>query len=134
MFMWMAIVATLAYFVVSAIIVILGLLVFEFLTKKYKDMEEIKNGNTAVALSIAGKVIGICIILAFAIYHSFYLYETVVWGIIGIILQMLAYLIVNNFSSKFSVEDQLMNNNKAVGILSLSVSVGLGFVIGASIT
>jgi len=132
--MWMAIVATLAYFVVSAIIVILGLLVFEFLTKKYKDMEEIKNGNTAVALSIAGKVIGICIILAFAIYHSFYLYETVVWGIIGIILQMLAYLIVNNFSSKFSVEDQLMNNNKAVGILSLSVSVGLGFVIGASIT
>ncbi|WP_337020061.1 DUF350 domain-containing protein [Oceanobacillus massiliensis] len=129
-----AYIATIAYFVISIVIVLIGLLIFENLTRKYKDMEEIKNGNVAVALSIAGKVIGICIILAFAIYHSLYIYETLIWGAFGVVLQMIAYLLFDVFTRKFSVEEQLKDNNVAVGIMSMSVSIGLAFVIGASIT
>ncbi|WP_010651161.1 DUF350 domain-containing protein [Oceanobacillus massiliensis] len=129
-----AYIATIAYFVISIVVVLIGLLIFENLTRKYKDMEEIKNGNVAVALSIAGKVIGICIILAFAIYHSLYIYETLIWGAFGVVLQMIAYLLFDVFTRKFSVEEQLKDNNVAVGIMSMSVSIGLAFVIGASIT
>ncbi|WP_156291468.1 DUF350 domain-containing protein [Oceanobacillus salinisoli] len=129
-----ALIATVAYFVISVVIVIIGLIIFENITRNYKDYEEIKNGNVAVALSVAGKVIGICLILAFAIYHSAYIYDTIIWGAAGIVLQMIAYLLVELFTRKFSVEEQLKNNNIAVGILSMSVSIGLGLVVGASIT
>ncbi|MFD1737101.1 DUF350 domain-containing protein [Bacillus salitolerans] len=125
---------TLYYFIIAVIVVIIGLLVFESLTKKYKDWEEIKNGNHAVALSIAGKIIGICIILSFSVYHSVKITDTLIWGAFGVFLQMVAYLLFEVLTRKFSVEEQLHKGNIAVGIVTFSVSVGLAFVIGASIT
>ncbi len=125
---------TLLYFVVAIVVVVIGLFIFENLTRQYKDWEEIANGNTAIALSVTGKIIGICIILSFAIYHSSIILDTVVWGIIGVVLQMIAYLIFEGLTRKFSVEEKLHENNVAVGIVTMGVSIGLAFVIGASIT
>lgn len=125
---------TIYYFIIAIIVVIIGLVAFEMLTRKYKDWEEIKNGNNAVALSITGKIIGICIILSFSIYHSVKLTDTLIWGAFGVLLQMLAYLIFEVVTRKFSVEEQLHKGNLAVGIVTFAVSVGLALVIGASIT
>ncbi|ALC80304.1 MULTISPECIES: DUF350 domain-containing protein [Bacillus] len=125
---------TIMYFVIAIIIVVASLAIFELLTRKYKDWDEILNGNKAVALSISGKIVGICIILAFAIYHSLALHETLIWGAVGIVLQLIAYVLFELLTRKFSVEEQLKQGNIAVGIISFAVSVGLAFVIGASIT
>ncbi|SES91360.1 putative membrane protein [Oceanobacillus limi] len=127
-------ISTFVYFVIAVVIVLIGLIIFENLTRKYKDMEEVKNGNTAIALSIVGKIIGICVILSFAIYNSAVIYETIIWGAYGVVLQMIAYWLFDLFTRNFSVEEQLLKNNVAVGIISMGVSIGLGFVIGASIT
>lgn len=127
-------IATFVYFAISVVIVLIGLFIFENMTRKYKDMEEVKNGNHSVALSIAGKIIGICIILAFAVYNSDVIYETLIWGVYGVFLQMIAYWLFDLFTRNFSVEEQLLKNNIAVGIISMGVSIGLAFVIGASIT
>jgi putative membrane protein len=126
--------ATLGYFVMAVIIVVIGLAVFEWLTRQYKDWDEVKRGNQAIAMSIAGKIIGICIVLSFAIYHSFTVWDTLIWGAYGVVLQMIAYLLFELFTRKFSVETQLKENNTAVGIITMGVSIGLAFVIGASIT
>jgi putative membrane protein len=127
-------ISTFIYFVISVVIVLAGLFVFENLTRKYKDLEEVKNGNVAVSLSIIGKIIGICIILAFAIYHSNVIWETIIWGVFGVVLQMIAYFLFDLFTRNFSVEEQLSKNNIAVGLMSMGVSIGLALVIGASIT
>ncbi|MGM7721540.1 DUF350 domain-containing protein [uncultured Metabacillus sp.] len=125
---------TAVYFIIAIAIVIVGLTIFELLTRKYKDWDEVLNGNHAVSLSIGGKIVGICIILAFSIYHSASVMDTIIWGAFGILLQMIAYLLFELFSRKFSVEDQLKKGNISVGIISMCVSIGLAFVIGASIT
>ncbi|RCW62527.1 DUF350 domain-containing protein [Saliterribacillus persicus] len=127
-------ISTFIYFAAAIIVVVLALVVFEWLTTKYKDWDQVKSGNQAIALSISGKIIGICIILAFAIYHSIDVVETLIWGAYGVVLQLLAYLIFEGLTRKFSVEEQLKENNVAVGIISFGVSVGLAFVIGSSIT
>jgi len=125
---------TIMYFAIAIIIVVVGLTIFEVMTKQYKDWDEVLNGNKAVALSISGKIVGICLILAFAIYNSAAVTETLIWGGIGVALQLIAYLLFELFTRKFSVEEQLHKGNMAVGIISFAVSVGLAFVIGASIT
>lgn len=127
-------IATLGYFVIAIAVVLIGLVIFEFLTKQYKDWDEVKKGNQAVAMSIAGKIIGICIVLSFAIYHSFTIWDTLIWGAYGMVLQMIAYLLFEMLTRSFSVETKLKENNTAVGIISMGVSIGLAFVIGASIT
>ncbi len=127
-------VSTLIYFFVAIFIVLIGLIIFELMTQKYKDWDEVLKGNHAVALSIGGKIVGICIVLAFSIYNSANIIDTLIWGGVGIVLQMAAYLLFQLFTRNFSVEEQLQKGNIAVGIISMSVSIGLGFVIGASIT
>jgi putative membrane protein len=125
---------TFLYFLAAIAVVLVGLVIFELLTRKYKDWEEIKENNTAVALSIAGKIIGTCVILTFSILHNDNILETVVWGLFGLLLQFIAYFLFELLTPRFSVEVQLKERNTAVGIISFAVSVGLAFVIGASIT
>ncbi|WP_257351931.1 DUF350 domain-containing protein [Pseudalkalibacillus decolorationis] len=125
---------TLLYFIVAVVIVVVGLVIFELITTKYKDWDEIQKGNTAVALSIGGKIIGICIILAFSIYNNDNIRTTAIWGGYGVALQMIAYYLFDFLSRKFPVEMELKKGNTSVGIVSMCVSIGLAFVIGASIT
>ncbi|WP_347549306.1 DUF350 domain-containing protein [Pseudalkalibacillus hwajinpoensis] len=125
---------TLTYFIAAIVVVAVGLILFELVTTKYKDWEQIEKGNTAVALSIGGKIIGICLILAFSIYHSADVLETIIWGAYGVFLQLIAYYIFDFLTRRFSVEQKLHDGMVAVGILSMCVSIGLGFVVGASIT
>ncbi|PMC35335.1 DUF350 domain-containing protein [Bacillus sp. UMB0899] len=125
---------TAVYFIIAIAIVLIGLILFEFMTKKYKDWDEILNGNHAVSLSIGGKIVGICIVLAFSIYHSASVIDTLIWGAYGVFLQLIAYLLFELFTRNFSVEEQLKKGNISVGIISMCVSIGLAFVIGASIT
>ncbi|TCT24970.1 putative membrane protein [Melghiribacillus thermohalophilus] len=127
-------VSTFLYFILSIIVIGAGLLIFEMVTTKYKDWEEIGDGNQAVALSIAGKVIGIGIILSFAIYHSANLLEVIIWGGYGVVLQIIAYFVFELLTRKFSVEEKLREGNVAVGMVALAVSIALAFVVGASIT
>ncbi|MCA0986343.1 DUF350 domain-containing protein [Guptibacillus algicola] len=125
---------TFVYFIAAIVVVAVGLVIFELITTKYKDWHEIEAGNTAVALSIGGKIIGICLILAFSIYHSSDVLDTVIWGGYGVVLQLIAYYIFDFLTRRFSVEQKLHEGVIAVGIVSMCVSIGLGFVVGASIT
>ncbi|WP_203364458.1 DUF350 domain-containing protein [Bacillus sp. REN10] len=125
---------TFLYFAIAIGVVVVGLVLFEMMTKKYKDWEEIREGNAAVALSIGGKIIGICIILMFSIFHNDTIIQTVIWGAYGIALQLIAYLLFDLLTRGFSVEEQLKNRNIAVGLISFCVSVGFACVVGASIS
>ncbi|WP_221563302.1 DUF350 domain-containing protein [Alkalihalobacillus sp. TS-13] len=125
---------TLLYFIAAVVIVVIGLVIFELVTTKYKDWEEINRGNSAVALSIGGKIIGICIILAFSIYTNDSIPQTVLWGGYGVVLQLVAYYLFDFLTRRFTVEKELKNGNVSVGIVSMCVSIGLAFVVGASIT
>ncbi|WLD94768.1 DUF350 domain-containing protein [Alkalihalobacillus sp. AL-G] len=125
---------TLLYFIVAVVIVVVGLIIFELITTKYKDWDEIERGNSAVALSIGGKIIGICVILAFSIYNNDTILSTAIWGGYGVVLQMVAYYLFDFLARKIPIESEMKKGNIAVGIISLCVSIGLAFVVGASIT
>lgn len=127
------VVATLLYFIVSGIIVLLGLWVFKMITK-YNDWEEIKQGNYAVALSVGGKIVGMSLILMFSILENGTLWGTILWGAFGAALQIIVYFLYDILTRSFSVQEQLQEKNIAVGIIAFCVSTGAGLVIGASIT
>lgn len=128
------IISTLLYFVIAGIILLVGVFIFEIVTTKYKDWKEIEEGNYAVALSVGGKIVGISEILMFAIYENSSIWPMVKWGAIGVVLQIVVYYLFELLTVKFSVQEKLKERNIAVGIISFSISAGLGLVIGASIT
>lgn len=127
------IVETAGYFSVVALCLVVTMLLFELVTK-YKNWEEIKNGNVAVSFATGGKILGVCNIFRYSIERHSTLFEMIGWGLYGFILLIFAYILFEFLTPRFKVDEEIEKDNRSVGFISFSISVGLSFVIGASIT
>ena len=121
------------YFSVVVLCLVVAMVLFEIVTK-YKNWEEIKRGNVAVALATGGKILGICNIFRYSIEAHTSLGEMILWGLFGFVLLIFAYFLFEFLSPKFNVDTEIENDNRSVGLISFTISLGLSFVIGASIT
>ncbi|MGM0897240.1 MAG: DUF350 domain-containing protein [Bacillota bacterium] len=126
-------VETAGYFSVVVLCLIVAMVVFEMVTK-YKNWEEIKSGNLAVAMATGGKIFGITNIFRFSIEQHTTLFEMVAWGLFGFVLLIFAYILFEFLTPKFKVDDEIARDNRSVGLISMTISVGLSYVIGASIS
>ncbi|WP_026671560.1 DUF350 domain-containing protein [Alkalihalobacterium bogoriense] len=125
-------VQTASYFSVAVLGIIVFLAIFELVTK-YSNWVEIKKGNLAVAMATGGKIIGISIIFHYTISQHASLLGMLVWGVFGFFLLLLSYFMFEFLTPSFNVDEEIKNGNYAVGFISMVISIGLAFVIGASI-
>jgi putative membrane protein len=126
-------VETAGYFSVVVLCLIVSMVIFELVTK-YQNWEEIRKGNVAVALATGGKIFGVCNIFRYSIERHNSLPEMLAWGLYGFVLLIFAYLLFEFLTPKFNIDKEIENDNRSVGFISLTISVGLSFVIGASIS
>ncbi|WP_335872888.1 DUF350 domain-containing protein [Bacillus sp. 2205SS5-2] len=126
-------VQTAGYFSVVILCLVLFLTVFELVTK-YQNWEEIKNGNIAVAMATGGKIFGIANIFSYSIKQHDTFFEMVGWGFYGFFLLIASYFVYEFLTPRFKIDEEIANDNRAVGFISLVISVGLSFVIGAGIS
>ena len=131
-FMQNAFLKTAANYSVVVLCMVLFLAVFELVTR-YKNWVEIKNGNLSVAMATGGKIFGIANIFRYSISQNDSLLMMVMWGIFGFILLLIGYFIYEFLTPKFQIDKEIENDNRAVGFISMVISVGLSFVIGEGI-
>ncbi|APH04143.1 DUF350 domain-containing protein [Bacillus weihaiensis] len=125
-------VQTAAYYSVVVLCIIVFLSIFELVTK-YKNWEEIQKGNIAVAMATGGKIFGIANIFHFSIHQHDSLLQMMGAGLFGFVLLLLGYFIYEFMTPKFKIDEEIQKDNRAVGFISLVISVGLSFVIGAGL-
>ncbi|OIJ18314.1 hypothetical protein BKP45_12105 [Anaerobacillus alkalidiazotrophicus] len=123
---------TAATFSVVVLATIVFLTIFETVTK-YNNWEEIKNGNVSVALATGGKIFGVANIFRFSIQHNDSLFTMLTWGFFGFGLLIFGYFVFEFLTPRFKVDEEIQKDNRAVGLLSFIISLGLSFVIGAGI-
>jgi putative membrane protein len=131
-FMGNAFLKTAANYSVVVLCLVLFLAVFELVTR-YKNWVEIKNGNFSVAMATGGKIFGIANIFRYSIAQNDSLLMMVLWGIYGFILLLVGYFIYEFLTPKFQIDKEIENDNRAVGFISMVISIGLSFVIGEGI-
>jgi putative membrane protein len=124
---------TLAFFSVAIVALIVFVAIFEVVTK-YNDWEEIKKGNVAVAMATGGKIFGICNLFRFAILNNDSVLHSLIWAGYGFVLLMAAYFIFQFLTPYFKIDDEIQKDNKAVGLLSMMISISISYVIGASVS
>ena len=120
------------YFSVVVLCLIVAMVIFEMVTK-YNNWEQIKKGNLSVAMATGGKIFGVTNIFRFSIEQHNSLFEMIGWGLFGFTLLIFAYILFEFLTPKFKVDDEIEQDNRSVGFISMTISVGLSFVIGASI-
>ncbi|MEH6995273.1 DUF350 domain-containing protein [Neobacillus drentensis] len=122
-----------ANYSVVILCVVVFLAIFELVTK-YKNWEEIQKGNIAVAMATGGKIFGIANIFRYSIEQNDSLVTMISWGVFGFVLLVVGYFIFEFLTPKFNIDDEIKNDNRAVGFIAMIISIGLSFVIGAGIS
>ncbi|WP_110114850.1 DUF350 domain-containing protein [Bacillus sp. CGMCC 1.16541] len=120
------------YYSVVVLSMIVFLAIFELVTK-YKNWEEIQKGNMAVAMATGGKIFGLANIFRYSIEQHDTLLTMLGWGVFGFVILLISYFMFEFLTPKFRIDDEIERDNRAVGLISLIISVGMSFVIGANI-
>ncbi|RUT28468.1 DUF350 domain-containing protein [Paenibacillus zeisoli] len=123
---------TLGLFSVAILELIVFLYCFEF-AARYRCWDEIKRGNMAAALATAGKIFGICNIIRYSAALHGTIYDFMIWSFAGTILLFISYILFEFVTPVFRIDREIAEDNRAVGIIALGISVSLSFVIGASL-
>ncbi|MGM9924374.1 MAG: DUF350 domain-containing protein [Bacillus sp. (in: firmicutes)] len=115
-------------------LIVLGLVAFA-LTTKFSEKKLISEGNMAVALKLWGKAIGLAIIIYTVWSNSVSLLDAILWGLVGIVVQVAVYLIVELLlRPSIDVEKKVEEGNMAMGFSLFSMAIVVGIVVAASLT
>ena len=84
-------------------------------------------------MATGGKIFGVANIFRYSIEQHNTLPQMIGWGLYGFVLLVIAYWLFEFLTPQFHIDKEIEADNRSVGFISLAISVGLSFVIGASI-
>lgn len=120
----------LIYLAVGLGLLVVGTVLFSLITKMNEKKLILEKGNSAVALMLGGKVLGLAIVIWSAARYSVDLADFALWGGAGIVAQIVSYWIVEYlFFPKVSLAKKVEEGNTAPAIMLLVVSVAVGMII-----
>lgn len=125
--------STLSYIGTAVVLLFIGIVLFEVTTKN-KEFQLIKNGNKAAVYAFGGRILGLAIVLYASISNSVNLFDMVIWGTLAIIIQIILFYLAELLTPTFNITKAIDDNNQAVGLFLLFLSVSLGLIIAASLT
>ncbi|UQZ34033.1 DUF350 domain-containing protein [Paenibacillus sp. PK3_47] len=129
----MTIVMNLVISVLTIILLqVIGMVVFALMTP-FKDMDELKKGNVAVALALGGKFLATAIILGVAAYTNTSIWHMMLWFAVGYVCLIVSYWVFELFTPGFRISEQLQQGNTAVGTMLCLVFIGTAFAVSSLI-
>lgn len=126
-----AIPAFLSYFAIGAILTLVYIIVYNWLTP-LDEWQLIKQNDPAAAVAFSGSLIGFVIPLAGAIENAQSNLECILWGVVVLVMQLLVFFALRLFLPHLS--EQIKQGHISAGIVLAVFSVSVGVLIAASMT
>jgi len=117
-----------AYFIAAILLCVAFVLAYTAITPN-KELELIREGNTAAAIEVGMSLIGFSIPLASAIYHAGNLIDCLVWGVVALVAQLAAYLLAR--LAHRNLPAGIAKNDIASGVFVGCVSLAAGILSAA---
>ena len=121
----------LVYFGLCLVFLALFLAIYIRVTP-YREIQLIREGNSAAAASLSGALIGLVLPLAAAVEHSVNPYDLAIWATIALAVQLLVYA-----ATRLVLPDvgrDIPAGKVASGVFLAAISVGAGILSAASIS
>ena len=80
----------LLHFAVTLAMLGLGVWIYQLITP-YHEMDLIRTGNNAAAVSLSGAIVGLALPLAVCMARSVNIWDIIVWSVVTLVIQLLAY-------------------------------------------
>jgi len=78
----------------SSVLLVAASVIYVLLTP-WKELALVRGGNGAAGLALAGAIIGLAIPIASATATSISLLDQIIWSVIALLLQLIAYRVVD---------------------------------------
>lgn len=119
-----------AYFALSIIFVIIFKFVYVFVTPhdEWKLIKEDK--NVAASIGLGGAVVGFALALSGAASNSVSFLDFATWGVIAIVAQSLAFVVVR-FVFMPKIVERIIANEVSAGVMLAATSISVGLLNAA---
>lgn len=98
----------------------------------HKEAKLIREGNLAAVTAFLGALIGFSLPLASAAAHSVSIVDFIIWAVIGLLAQVLAFYIAN-FTMK-DLHEKITDGNVAAGLWGGGIALVVGILNAACMT
>lgn len=118
------------YFVISILLLFVFKIIFAAITPHDEWQLVKEEKNTAAALGFGGAMVGFSIALAGAVSNSANLVDFVIWGVVAIVAQGLAFALLR-FTFMPKIVERIEDNEISAGIMLAAMSVSIGLLNAA---
>jgi putative membrane protein len=125
------IVAHLVYFGIASLAVVAFVAIYVTVTPHH-EFRLIRDGNTAVAISLGGAILGYTVPLAKAVSQSTSIAEMLLWSGVALVAQLVAYGLTRLLLPQLS--SHLDEGRSASGVFLAAVAVAVGLLNAAAMT
>lgn len=129
--LWAGLPVFLVHSATSLLILFVGVGVYIKLTK-HDELALIRAGNVAASLSLGGAIVGLALPLAFSLAASVSLWDLLIWGVVALLLQLIAFRMADLFLKDIST--RIEAGDMAAATFLVSVKLGTAFINAAAIS
>jgi putative membrane protein len=121
------------YFALSIALLFIFKIIYAFVTPhdEWKLVKEDK--NVAAAIGFGGAMVGFSLALAGAVTNSLSITDFIVWGIVAIIAQSLAFALLR-FTFMPRIAERINDNEISAGVMLAAMSISVGLLNAACMT
>ncbi|MBU2709465.1 DUF350 domain-containing protein [Zooshikella harenae] len=121
-----------ALYFISSVVVLLAFKFIYTMITPYDEWALVKSNNSAAAIALTGTLIGYAIALGSAAKNSVNYVDFIVWAVVALITQVLAYLIVRVLMPL--IASRIEKAEVSAGIVLGGVSIAIGILNAACMT
>jgi putative membrane protein len=107
-----------------------SLIIYVIMTP-HKELALIRAGNPSAALAFAGVVVGLAIPLGSCLAHSFGVIDLIIWGVVTLLLQLIAFRFADMFLR--GLPRRIAEGDVAAAVFLLSVKIGLALILSGAV-
>jgi putative membrane protein len=107
-----------------------SLIVYVIMTP-HKELALIRAGNPSAALAFGGVVVGLAIPLGSCLAHSFGVVDLAIWGVVTLLLQLLAFRFADMFLR--GLPRRIAEGDVAAAVFLMSVKIGLALILSGAV-
>ncbi|MGQ0532086.1 MAG: DUF350 domain-containing protein [Caulobacteraceae bacterium] len=109
---------------------IVSLFIYTIMTP-HKELALIRAGNPSASLAYGGVIVGLAIPLGSCLAHSFGLLDLLIWGIMTLLIQLLAFRFADIFLR--GLPRRIAEGDVAAAVFLMSIKIGLALIMAGAV-
>ncbi|MBX3428233.1 MAG: DUF350 domain-containing protein [Hyphomonadaceae bacterium] len=97
----------------------------------HKELALIRAGNPSASLAYGGVIVGIAIPLGSCLAHSFGVIDLVIWGVVTLLIQLLAFRFADIFLR--GLPRRIAEGDVAAAVFLMSIKIGLALIMAGAV-